>query len=95
MCWARACLLQVESDSAVLLSSEPVSEEVPFLLVSLEESELGGTSDEFLERLDPFEPLGLLPRRCVFASCRPRSCATIDAVESSEENISKSQLDMR
>lgn len=56
-------LSHVESDSAVLLSSEPVSEEVPFLLVSLEESELGGASEEFLERLDPLDPLGLLPRR--------------------------------
>ena len=56
-------LSYVESDSAVLLSSEPVSEEVPFLLVSLEESELGGASEEFFERLDPLDPLGLLPRR--------------------------------
>ena len=87
----------MESVSALLLSSEPVSEEVQlFLLASLDESELGGASEEeFLDRLELLDPLGLLPRRCDLVPFSCRSCAKMEAVERREENISKSQLDMR
>jgi hypothetical protein len=76
------------------LSSEPVSEEVLFF-VFFEESEQGlADDDELWEPWDPLEPLGLPWRSWMWSSPSFRdpwrsskSCATMEAVESNEENM--------